>query len=163
MTDEAPKRGRGRPWPKPEAKAPRGRPRYLPRAEQHQMVEHLLAVGESQADIAGLLGIAEGTFRAKFAKEITDARLRLRAGFVAVVIEKAMGGNATMLRLAMDLTGLPDAAVPYKVPEVEEAKPEPMPAKLGKKAQQALDAANPDTATPMGRLMAARAQGSRVQ
>lgn len=166
MTETAkPKRGPGRPpAPKPQAKRMRGRPRYIPAAEQKTMVEHLLAVGESHEDIGKLLGISQPVFRDRFAAQITDARLRLRAGFLAVVFEKAMDGNASMLKLAMDLTAQPDEAKPYELPKAAAEVPaEPKPEKLGKKAQQALAAANPDVSTPMGELMARRARGDRVQ
>jgi len=166
MTETAkPKRGPGRPpAPKPQAKRMRGRPRYIPAAEQKTMVEHLLAVGESHEDIGKLLGISQPVFRDRFAAQITDARLRLRAGFLAVVFEKAMDGNASMLKLAMDLTAQPDEVKPYELPKAAAEVPvEPRPEKLGKKAQQALAAANPDVSTPMGELMARRARGDRVQ
>lgn len=128
------------------------------------MVSHLLAVGETQQDIQKLLGISHPVFLDRFRTEIEDARLRLRASFLAVVFEKALDGNASMLKLALDLTALPEAAaLPYKVPE---AKPEaePKPEKIGKKEQAARDAANPDVGTPMGQLMAERARrGQPVQ
>jgi hypothetical protein len=165
MSDQPVKRGPGRPpASKPKAKLTRGRPRYEPAAAQKQMVEHLLAVGEHHEDIAKVIGISLPVFYSRFAAQITDARLRLRAGFLAVVFEKAMDGNATMLKLAMDLTALPEVAAPYKLPEAKaEAPAEPKPEKLGKKERQALAAANPDTSTPMGELMARRARGDRVQ
>jgi hypothetical protein len=161
-----PKRKRGRPpAPKPQAKPVRGRPRYVPAAEQRVMVSHLLAVGETQQDIQKLLGISHPVFLSRFRTEIEDARLRLRASFLAVVFEKALDGNASMLKLALDLTALPDSTdKPYELPKAQPEAEEPKAPKLGKKEQQALAAANPDTSTPMGRLMAERAKrGARVQ
>lgn len=168
MSDEPVKRKRGRPvgWKKPVGQVtPLGRPRYRPSAEQKELVAHLLAVGEAHKDIAHLLGISEPLFSKRYAAQITDARLSLRARFCAVVFAKALEGNASMVKLAMDLTAAPDAAdVPYQLPQAAPIEAAPKEPKLGKKERQALDAANPDTSTPMGRLMAERAKrGDRVQ
>lgn len=129
------------------------------------MVEHLLAVGETHENIGKMLGISQPVFRSRFAALIEDSRLRLRAAFLAVVFEKALDGNASMLKLAMDLTASPEAVAPYQLPEAkpeapaESAVKEP---KLGKKERQALAAQNPDVSTAMGELMARRARGGQV-
>lgn len=159
-----PKRGRGRPpAPKPKAKPTRGRPRYVASAEKKAMVERLVAAGESHEDIGKLLGISQPVFRSRYATEIADGRLKLRSALLAVVFEKALEGNATMLRVALDVTDMPDVEVPYKLPEAKpEAPAKTKEPKLGKKEQQAIAAANPDTSTPMGELMAARAQGTKT-
>jgi hypothetical protein len=133
------------------------------------MVERLLAAGETHATIGELLGISQPVFRDRFANEIADARPRLRAAFIAVVFEKALEGNASMLKLALDLTAEPVVHKPYELPKAApqpeaSAEPEPKAEKLGKKERQALAAANPDTNTRMGELMAARARkGTTVQ
>lgn len=167
MSDEPKKRGPGRPpAPKPKSGLSRGRPRYEPKAAQTVMVRNLLSVGESHDAIGTLLGISQPVFRSRFAAEISDARLRLRAAFLAVVFEKALDGNASMLKLAMDLTAEAEEAKPYELPKSQpegEAPAEPKPEKLGKKERQALAAANPDVSTPMGEMMARRARGERVQ
>ena len=165
MTDEPARRGPGRPKATPpKAKAPVGRPRYAPKAEQRKMVEHLIAAGETHANIGELLGISQPVFRSRFAIEIADARPRLRSAFIAVVFEKALEGSATHLKMALDLTALPEEHKPYVLPTAQpEAPPEPKPEKLGKKERQALAAQNPDVSTPMGELMARRAKGHRVQ
>ena len=161
MTDAPVKRGRGRPpAQKPQAKRSRGRPRYVPTPEQRAQVERLVAAGEAHGDIGKLLGIGQPVFRSAYAEEISLGRLRLRDRLFAVTIEKALAGNAGLLKIALDLTALPEEKEqPYQLPESKpEAPAEPKAPKIGKKEQQALDAANPDTSTEMGQLMAKRAQ-----
>lgn len=165
MSDEPVKRKRGRPagWKKPVGQVtPLGRPRYVPSAEKRAIVANLLSVGERHSDIAHMLGISDALFAERFKVEITDARLAMRARFAAVVFAKALEGNVSMLRLAMDMTSTPEEEKPYQLPESKSAEPAAKEPKLGKKERLALAAQNPDVNTAMGELMARRAQGGKV-
>jgi hypothetical protein len=135
----------------------------VPAAEQRAMVERLVAAGESHENIGKLLGIGQPVFRDRYANEIADGRLKLRSALLAVMFEKALDGNASMLKLAMEITALPEEDKPYELPQAKPEEPiEEKAPKLGKKEQQALAAQNPDKSTKMGALMARRAQGTKT-
>jgi hypothetical protein len=168
--DVAPKRKPGRPKGsgigrknKPGA----GRPAFVVTDAMRETVMRMLAVNESQDDIALAIGCHSDTLKVRFRHELSVGRAVKRAQIVNMVFEKALAGNAGMTKLAIDLTSIPNKPdEPYRLPEAkaETAKvAEPKPQKLGKKEEQLLAAQNPDPGTPMGELMAARRRGAAIQ
>ena len=164
MTDgEVQKRKRGRPKGsglgrknKPGA----GRPPFVVTDAMRETVMRMVAVNESHRDIALAIGCNSSTLALRFKDELDTGRAVKRAQLVNAVFAKALEGNAGMLKLAIDITSIPNGPdKPYQIPDAKPAAaepPAPKPEKIGKKEQQLLDARNPDTGNRMGELMAAR-------
>lgn len=123
----------------------------------------LLACGWSNERIAGALRITEPTLRKHYFSELKHravARDRLNAVLLMKGFEAVQGGNATAIRLFLQLIDRNDLMhfgqtlkATAKQPE-KPAKPE----RVGKKAAALAAAHQPDAGTPMGELMARRQQ-----
>jgi hypothetical protein len=122
-----------------------------------------MADGMSAEDVSKVLGITMPTFRKHYGSAAKIGRLRARAKYLGLLIGSAEGGNVSAQKHLEVLTSGRKDDAPYRLPEQEKPVAEPKVEKLGKKAQQALDAQTPDITTPMGKLMAERhAAGKRL-
>lgn len=131
-----------------KAAAPKrpGRPSFVPSLEQRERVEILVAGGQSEEDIARVIGVARGTLREHFADELSTGRAKKRAEVLVAQFRTAIAGNASAQEKFLKKGEVPE------LPEYRQPKEE----KLGKKEQALRDAHEPDVGTSMGSLMAQR-------
>jgi hypothetical protein len=127
---------------------PIGRPPYEPSQETREKVEILIAGGESEEDIARVVGLSRTTLRQHFAEELATGRAKRRADVLIAQYRTAVAGNAS----AQDKF-LKKSDLPVFQPQ---APKEP---KLGKKEIALRDAQRPEPGTPLGDLMMQRLSG----
>lgn len=142
----------------------KGRPPHIPTTENRNRVNLLLACGWSNERIAGAMRVTEPTLRKHYFSELKHravARDRLNAALLMKGFDGVQKGNATAIRLFLQLIERNDLmqygqALPPAQAD-KPAKPAKLP-KLGKKEEALLAAHQPDVGTPMGELMARRQQ-----
>lgn len=128
----------------------RGRPPYKASAKQRRTVEEMRSCGESVASIARALDIDEDTLLKHFEQELAHGQSRRRREVIELLYRNARRGNVSAQKRLEQMTSPRPA-------DENVATRLTTPAKLGKKEQANLDALHPDTASPMGELMARRA------
>lgn len=143
----------------------RGRPKHLKTDEKRHRVAVLVALNQSQADIAAAIGIREPTLRKHYFRELRDGLSQKRAEALVMIYESAKKGNVAAQKELIKLLDKADIDATVRRFQTADAKATPKkPPRLGKKEQADLDAATPDLATPLGKLMAMRAdQAEKLQ
>jgi hypothetical protein len=130
-----------------------GRKPYQPTKAQRKTVELWRGCGLSEQAMADSLGITRVTLRKHFKVELATGAGRARAENLARLKKAAEGGSVAAIKyLDAKLIIAPSDFTAASI-----VAPEPQKPKLGKKEQAVIDAANPDTETMMGDLMAQRA------
>lgn len=132
---------------KPAAAKKMGRPPFVPTIEHREKVEILIAGGQSEDDIARVIGISRMTLRAHFADELATGRAKKRAEILMAQYRTALAGNASAQEKFLKKGDLPAFQPQAEKPKVE---------KLGKKEQALRDANTPNLGTTLGDLMAQR-------
>jgi hypothetical protein len=132
-----------------------GRPAHVPTQENRNKVSMLLAFGWNNERIARALRISPPTLRGRYSSELryrNEARDRLDASLTMILWRQVEAGNVSALREFRDLMEHNDLMLFGG----QRREPEAKAPKLGKKEQALVDASQPDTTTPLGRLMAER-------
>ncbi len=75
----------------------RGPKPWEPTAAERRAVEHYVAIGYTQDQIASLLGCCEQTLRTKFPDELKNGGLKVNAQIGGKLFQKAMGGDTASL------------------------------------------------------------------
>lgn len=75
----------------------RGPQPWQPTDEQRRLIEHYVAIGYTQEQIAELIGIAESTLKKHCSEELKLGGLRVNAKIGGKLFQKAMGGDTTAL------------------------------------------------------------------
>ena len=141
--------------PVPENWGRRGRPAHIATQENRNKVNMLLAFGWSNERIAKALHVTPPTLAKHYFSVLRyrdEARDRLDATLAMTLWKQVEAGNVSALREFRDLMEHNDLMLFGG----QRSTPAPKPPKLGKKDQQAADARQPDTSTPLGALMARR-------
>ncbi|SER57984.1 hypothetical protein [Rhizobium sp. NFR03] len=147
----------------PEGWGKRGRPPHLVDDKKRCKVRLLLAMGRKEAEIAAALGITEPTLRKHYFRELAcrqTARFQLEGTVLLRLYEEVEAGNVAAIKelgKKIDKAAIADSDFARRVAEQSQPKKA---VKLGKKEQALQDARTPDTATPLGRLMAMRTTDS---
>ena len=142
-----PKRKRGRP-PGSKTKTPDGRPPYRPTPETRDAVELLKAVGTPETAIAASLGIDVGTLGKHFVQELTFGRARKQREVLSMLFSSAKKGNVAAQRHLEARMGMAGAQASFD--EDSDDKPAAREVRLGKKEQQAVEAAKAGVGTEWG-------------
>lgn len=140
-----------------------------PTEQQRKQVEAFVGYGATEVEIAALLGMSKTTLRKHFAAELASGHMKTNMRVAESLFAQAVGRpaqyDAAGRLLREEQKPVTTAAIfwaktrmgwnenAYHLPTPSEPKPP----KLGKKEEAAIAAANPDTGTPMGNLMARRA------
>lgn len=132
---------------KPAAAKKMGRPAYVPTSDQREKVEILIAGGQSEDDIARVIGMSRMSLRAHFAGELATGRAKKRAEILMAQYRTALAGNASAQEKFLKKGDLPVFPSQPEKPKAE---------KLGKKEQARQDANTPNLGTTLGDLMAQR-------
>ncbi len=142
----------------------RGRPEHIPTQENRRRVNAMVALGWSNARMAGAMRITEPTLRKHYCSELKfreGARDRMDVAVFMKIWEGVEKGNIAAIRQherfveRNDLMLCGQTRKPAK-PDAEE-KPAKVPA-VGKKEAAVIAAHQPDQGTPLGELMARRQQ-----
>jgi ribosomal protein L17 len=148
MNDVVPlKRKRGRP-PGSKTKTPDGRPPYKPTPETRDAVELLKAVGTTDAAIAASIGISTETLTKHFGVELTFGRVRKQREVLSMLFASAKKGNVAAQRHLEARMGVAGAQASFD--EDADEKPVAREVRLGKKEQQAVEAAKAGVGTEWG-------------
>lgn len=83
---------------------------FRPNAAQRRKVETLAADGLGEREIALVLGIARGTLRRHFARQLELGRLRVRAETLEALRAAAKAGSAAAIRILLQRLDLAEAA-----------------------------------------------------
>ena len=75
----------------------RGPQPWQPTDEQRRLIEHYVAIGYTNEQVADLLGIAESTLKKHCAEELKLGSLRVNAKIGGKLFQKAMSGDTTAL------------------------------------------------------------------
>lgn len=132
----------------------RGRPPFQATPAQRRKVEELKSCGMTHDEIARAIGCHADTLEKYFGDELTNGHARRRAEVIELLFRSARKGNVTAqkaLREQVDIAATARGNRPSAADETE-----PPRSKLGKKEEAALAAQSPDTASPLGGLMAKR-------
>lgn len=121
--------------------------------EARQLVERMVAFGESPDTIGKAIGRVPASLQRMYSQELKYGRSRQLAKLVNALFESALGGNATTLKYLAERVGMTET-IREASTEVPEAVVKAM--RLGKKEAALLAARTPDTSTDMGRLLADR-------
>lgn len=134
--------------PIPEGWGKRGRPPHIATEKNRNKVMLLLAMGWSNARIAGALGITQPTLRKNYfqlLKVRMEARDRLEAARLDLAWELAKGGNVGALREFGKLMDRNDQMEAERLFASEEkTQPPPSSERVGKKVQAAQRAIEAD-------------------
>jgi len=109
----------------------RGRPSYAKNVENQQLVVTLRGGGQTQADIAVVLGCDEKTLRKYYSRELQHGAVLMEARMLQVLDHRARNGHVGAAKQLLDRARIR--------PGSEKIRTEP----LGKKAQQLIDANRP--------------------
>lgn len=145
--------------PVPEGRGGRGRPQHVPTSENRNRVNLLLALGWGNERIAAALRITPPTLRRHYFSELRHrdvARDRLDLRRAEVLWREAEKGNVGAIKEFGRLLERNDLMLFGQTSRPQPAAPAPKPAKLGKKEAALAAAAQPDTGTALGQLMARR-------
>lgn len=133
----------------------RGRPEHQATEKNRLYVAGLAAFNRTQEEIAAGLGVSVRTLRKYYLPELKHGAEQFRAAALMKLMELALVENSVPalkeLLARVDRIDLPGGR-PAR-------KPRPQ-IRLGKKELAVLEAANPDTTTSMGELLAARGAGT---
>lgn len=141
---------------KTPAKRGRGRPQHVVTEETTATVMRLIAIGHPNDEVAAAIGVTHETLNKHYGPVLKTAKMVIRAAMVNAIFKSAISGNVSAQKKVIEMTGddqqyrIPDAPAVVAEPAAPKAKP------LGKKEEALIAAANPDTSTSMGALMAAR-------
>lgn len=83
----------------------RGRPPHVPDAKSTNRVKVGLLLDRTEDEIAGMLGITPKTLRKHYSrlfKSRDNEKAQAEAGLLERMLELGMGGNASMMRLALE-------------------------------------------------------------
>lgn len=116
----------------------RGRPSYAKTKENQQFVAARAAAGWSHARIAADMGIDDDTLRKHFSGELQNGRVYIEGMMIDVLTQRMREGHVPSIRLLKELMD----PHPERAPKGSNARPAKAPV-LGKKEQQAKDAARP--------------------
>jgi hypothetical protein len=144
-------------WGKP------GRPEHVPSQQNRNKVSMLVALGWSNARIAGALFVTVPTLRKHYFSELhyrAVARDRLDASLAMTLWQEVQKGNVGAVREFNRFLERNDLMLFGQVSPDRGKKPKAL--KLGKKQAERQAAREPDPGTPLGELMARR-QGQQVQ
>lgn len=147
--------------PIPEGWGRRGRPQHIASEQNRNKVMMLLAFGWNNERIARALGITPPTLRKNYFRELRfrdEARDRMDANLAMRLWTDSMAGNVGATKEFIKLVERNDLMI-YGQKQGGE-KPQGSPQKLGKKAQERVDALHPNTGSKLGEMMARRQQGS---
>lgn len=86
-------------------KRPPHRPPFEATGEQRALVTRLRLAGFKHDQIAGVLGIHEQTLRKHFSHELDHATRDLLGGLAALAYQKALAGDAELLRFMLRTKG----------------------------------------------------------
>jgi hypothetical protein len=131
-----------------------GRPPHIATQENRNKVSMLLAFGWNNERIARALRITLPTLRRRYFSELRSrdqARDRLDASLAMSLWRQVEAGNVSAMREFRSLVEHNDLMLLGGQRQSPEKQP-----KLGKKEEAVLAAQQPDTSTPLGRLMAER-------
>jgi len=141
--------------PVPENWGKRVRPPHVATQENRNKVSMLLAFGWSNDRIARAIHLDPKSLRKHYFPELRfrdEARDRLDASYAMMLWRQVEAGNVSAIREFRDLLEHNDLMAVGG----QRREPDRKPPKLGKKEQAVVDAREPDTTTPLGRLMAQR-------
>lgn len=130
--------------PIPEGFGRRGRPPHVPTDEKRLKVRVLLAFSDDEAEVAAGIGVSVPTLRKHYFRELKDkasARRQLKATLLYRLMEQSEQGNATAIEKLfkrLDRTELTELS------QAVASRHEPKAAKLGKKEQRKVAAAEID-------------------
>ena len=122
-----------------------GAPEFEKTKENQDLVTVLRAAGWTQERIARRVGCDPKTLRKHYSRELDEAADIVEAAALGQIMGRMGDGNIAAARKLLDLVEKGNAAVPLvPVPQPKDAAADAVPVgKLGKKAQQALDAQTP--------------------
>lgn len=126
----------------------RGRPTHVVTEEKRIRVSVLRAFNKNHDEIAAAMGIAPGTLRRYYRRELRGGLAQKRAEVLVDLYKAGKDGNVAAMKEFLRRTDASDLVTP---PMTARAP------KRGKKELAALAAASPDSSTSMGALMAERA------
>ena len=75
----------------------RGPQPWQPSDEQRSLIEHYVAIGFTNEQVAGLVGVAESTLKKHCAEELRNGSLKVNAKIGGKLFSKAMDGDTTAL------------------------------------------------------------------
>lgn len=75
----------------------RGPAPWQPSDDERRLIEHYVAIGFTNEQIAGLVGVAESTLKKHCAGELRNGSLKVNAKIGGKLFQKAMDGDTTAL------------------------------------------------------------------